>query len=224
MEEISKSINKLSEIQSAASMHANQQPTASSVDVSNECVAEISTLKDLCHRLERRCEILESEVVLLKSEIERTARRDTLKTIQNTVARSQTPVELTNNVDVNSVNNAETISAKPTIGLISAAPKVQKSSIFVSNLSTEVSADKLLEYLKKTFGESHIFKLEQQKVNSGEYNSFKIDVDPTIANLLLDSSNWPDKIVIKKFNFFRKPFRQYPSGPRGNQQYRNRRQ
>ena len=88
---------------------------------------------------------------------------------------------------------------------ITAVITLPKFTAFVSKLAPGTTTEDLLDYLKSTFGESNTFKIDELKVQSQEYCSFKVETDPTLQNTILDLKNWPKGVVVKKFKFFRQP-------------------
>lgn len=86
---------------------------------------------------------------------------------------------------------------------ISAANIPKKTSVFVSKLDRQVTADDLHLYLKSTFGNDQDFVVEEQKVRTGEYRAFRVRAGLELLSDLLSSSNWPEGVLIKKFHFFR---------------------
>ena len=89
--------------------------------------------------------------------------------------------------------------------LITIVKSLPKFTSFVSKLAPGTTTEDLLDYLKSTFGESNTFKIDELKVQSQEYCSFKVETDPTLQNTILDLKNWPKGVVVKKFKFFRQP-------------------
>lgn len=86
---------------------------------------------------------------------------------------------------------------------IAAANLQKKTSILVGRLDLKVTTDDLKDYLKSTFGETECFLVEEQKVRSGEYRSFRVEARLDILGELLCHSNWPEGVLVKKFRFFR---------------------
>lgn len=86
---------------------------------------------------------------------------------------------------------------------ITAASLPKKTSIFVSRLDKQVTADDLHLYLTSTFGSDHVFVVEEQTVRTGEYRAFRVQAKLELLSDLLSSSNWPENVLIKKFRFFR---------------------
>lgn len=86
---------------------------------------------------------------------------------------------------------------------ISAAKLQKRTSVLVSRLDKNVSADDLKEYLLATFGTGEEFVIEEQTVRSGEYRSFRVEIKLDSLDSLMTPSNWPVGVVVKKFRFFR---------------------
>lgn len=86
---------------------------------------------------------------------------------------------------------------------VAAAKIVKKTSIYVGRLDMQVSKDDLLSYLRSTFGDDESFTLQEQKVRSGDYRSFRVEARLDLLDKLLCASNWPEDILVKKFRFFR---------------------
>lgn len=84
---------------------------------------------------------------------------------------------------------------------LTAAIIQKKTSIFVSRLDKHVSTDDLTGYLQTTFGAAETFTVEEQKVRSGDYRSFRVEVRLELLDRLLCANNWPENILIKKFRF-----------------------
>lgn len=86
---------------------------------------------------------------------------------------------------------------------IAAANIQKKTSILVGRLGLHVTADDLKDYMKATFGDAECFLVEEQKVRSGDYRSFRVEGPLDLLDGLLCSSNWPEGVLVKKFRFFR---------------------
>lgn len=86
---------------------------------------------------------------------------------------------------------------------ISAASILKKTSILVGRLDLGVAKEDLTDYLKSTFGDTECFLVEEQKVRSGEYRSFRVEARLDLLEKLLCPTNWPEGVLIKKFRFFR---------------------
>lgn len=85
---------------------------------------------------------------------------------------------------------------------IKAAIIQKQTSIYVGNMSVDVSEKNLEDYLKNIFGEDEKFVIKRLKVHSGEYNAFRVDARFELLDQLLDPNIWIDKITVKKFEFF----------------------
>lgn len=112
----------------------------------------------------------------------------------------------TSDKSVLSVRSAPIVgSRKPADGVGIAAAKVyRKTSVFVSRLDKDVSAEDLTNYLSSTFGKEEKFVVEEQKVRSGDYRSYRVEGKYDLLEELLTPSNWPENILIKKFRFFQR--------------------
>lgn len=112
----------------------------------------------------------------------------------------------TSGKSVPSVRSAPIVgSRRPADGVGIAAAKVyRKTSVFVSRLDKDVSAEDLTKYLSSTFGKEEKFVVEEQKVRSGDYRSYRVEGKYDLLEDLLTPSNWPENIFIKKFRFFQR--------------------
>lgn len=87
---------------------------------------------------------------------------------------------------------------------ISAATLRKRTSILVSRLEIGVTAEDLKSYLLDTFAPEDSFSIEEQKVRTGDYKSFRVEASLDCLDALLTASNWPDGVFVKKFRFFRR--------------------
>lgn len=84
---------------------------------------------------------------------------------------------------------------------LSAATIRKKTSIFVSRLDTRVSKEDLTGYLRATFGATEIFVVEEQRVKSGDYRSYRVEANLELLDRLLCADNWPENVLVRKFRF-----------------------
>lgn len=94
-------------------------------------------------------------------------------------------------------------SRKPDGSKLVAANVQKKTSIFVSRVDRQVSADDLQDYMKLTFGPAEVFLIEEQNVRSGDYRSYRVQARLDLLERLLEPSSWPENVLVKKFRFFR---------------------
>lgn len=101
---------------------------------------------------------------------------------------------------------------------IKAANIVPKASIFLSRIDKEVTVADITEHLTSVFDENENFQIEEIAVRSGDYKRFEISSRPEIEKELLDPSNWPNDVIVKKFGFFRPTYKQRrsPTGGTAN--------
>lgn len=86
---------------------------------------------------------------------------------------------------------------------ITAAVVRRKSSVFVGRLAVHVTESDLTEYLQATFGTENRFIVEKLIVRSGDYNSFRVEMDVELLDRVYCADNWPEDVVVKRFRFFR---------------------
>lgn len=84
---------------------------------------------------------------------------------------------------------------------LTAATIQKKTSVFVSRLDGKVTSEYLLEYLQSTFGATEAFMIEEQKVRSGDYRSYRVEARVELLDRLLCADNWPEGILVKRFRF-----------------------
>lgn len=84
---------------------------------------------------------------------------------------------------------------------LTAANIPKKTSIFVSRLDKRVTPEDLLDYLHSTFGVAETFSIEEQKVRSQDYRSYRVEAKAELLDQLLCASNWPENVPVKKFRF-----------------------
>lgn len=104
---------------------------------------------------------------------------------------------------------------------ITAAKIHPKATIQVRKLGLEVTAEDLNDYLKSTFGQLENFKIEKLTVKSEDYNSYRVDANAELRENLLDSTNWPEGVEVKIFQFFR-PRNRHNSTYKANNHQSNR--
>lgn len=84
---------------------------------------------------------------------------------------------------------------------LSAAAIRKKTSIFVSRLDTRVSEEDLTDYLHATFGATESFVVEEQRVRSGDYRSYRVEADLGLLDRLLCADSWPENVFVRRFRF-----------------------
>lgn len=85
---------------------------------------------------------------------------------------------------------------------IKAAVITPKTSIYVGHLCLDVRENDIKDHLLSFFP-NQSFSFEQLQVKSGQYSSFRIEIDVDLVEKILDPSVWPEKVVVKRFRFFR---------------------
>lgn len=85
---------------------------------------------------------------------------------------------------------------------IKAAVITPKASVCVGHLSLDVNEDDIRDHLLTLFPNEN-FTFEKLQVKSGQYNSFRIEMKIDLVEKILDPSLWPQKVVVKRFRFFR---------------------
>lgn len=142
-----------------------------------------------------------------------------------TVATSTLPIATTsgkpstmniNQPDVSTPRTSIIVgSRKMTNSKITAADP--KKTVQIRNLENNVQSSDLLEYLKQTFGPSNSFNVEELKVRSGDYSSFKIVIKSDLLPEVLNPINWPEGVEVREFTFRnqRNTFRSF-NNPRRN--------
>lgn len=119
----------------------------------------------------------------------------------NTHASSSAPVDHRQRVNR---RPAVVGSRKPDGSKLVAADVQKRTSIFVSRIDKQVSAGDLQDYLRSTFGPAENFLIEEQTVRSGDYRSYRVQARLDLLKQLLEPSNWPENVLVKRFRFFRR--------------------
>lgn len=97
------------------------------------------------------------------------------------------------------------IGSKKMINSRIVAAKLQKkTSVLISRLDNNVTSEDLVEYMRTTFGNTENYNIEEQKVRSGDYKSYRVEVRVELLDEILCPSNWPEDVLVKKFRFFRR--------------------
>lgn len=86
---------------------------------------------------------------------------------------------------------------------LTAARLQPKTSLQVRKLDISVTEEDLYDHLKSTFGQTEQFKIEKLTVKSGDYASYRIEFRADLLEDVLNASNWPEDIEVRRFNFFR---------------------
>lgn len=86
---------------------------------------------------------------------------------------------------------------------VTAANVQKRTSIFVSKLDKQVTADDLHLYLKATFGSDVICRIEEQTVRTGDYRAYRVETRLDLLDELMSPSKWPENVLVKRFRFFR---------------------
>lgn len=84
---------------------------------------------------------------------------------------------------------------------LTAANIQKKTSVLVSRLDGTVTSEYLLEYLQSTFGATETFNIEEQKVRSGDYRSYRVEARVELLDRLLCADSWPEGVLVRRFRF-----------------------